>query len=101
MIYRWKSRKLWAVLLISPRYNPGSPMMIGEAWAGAKRDLYHGQPGACLLFTSRDAARFWCREHEKRYAHHGWRFKPVRVTESVTLCRKSTRRPKSVTTRSR
>lgn len=77
---------LWAVEMRSVKERPEG-MLIGEAWIyGPTPPLrFEGQTSRCLLFKTRGQARRWCREAEARSRRHNpsWRFRPVRVRETV------------------
>jgi len=83
-------RKLWGVRFTSP---VGDKDLIGESWNALRRSQdYEGQPAHALLFTTRAAARNWCREKQAGYATRplwdtcrAWRFRPVRVRERVEV----------------
>ena len=85
---RMWNRKLWGVEFSSPR---GKPMLIGSFWDNNHKPTpYEGEPTRALLFCTRAQARNWCAEMYAEYAKypHGhccasWRFRPVRVVETV------------------
>lgn len=65
------------------------PFLIGSAWVIPRpMSQYKGEPTRALLFMTRQQARDWCRAQMASYAGRGdvcslWRFKAVRVRESV------------------
>jgi hypothetical protein len=79
-------RKLWGV-----EFSSGSDdrRLIGSAWARFSGFPGHhpGDPTRALLFTTRNAARAWCKAETDHYRHRpdslNWRFRPVRVIERV------------------
>ena len=82
-------RKLWAVEFTG---RNGAKMLIGSLWHGETmtRSYYDGEPARALLFQSRSAAREWCKAEEAKYDGRNdccadWRFRPVRVRETVKV----------------
>lgn len=66
------------------------PMLIGSQWhvIERNRDHYYGEPTRAMVFQSRSAARAWCRDQMRQYLGREdccglWRFRPVRVVETV------------------
>jgi hypothetical protein len=87
------SRQLWGVVLTSGDGDE-RPMLIGSLWHRAefRGAQYSGEPPRALLFTTRQEARTWCTERQAEYAARPetdparhWRFRPVRVRETVTV----------------
>lgn len=88
----WR-RKLWAVELTTPH----DKTLIGALWAiDADRTeaYYDGEPTRALLFTSRRLARHWCanemasyRDYSDGHPCRSWKFRPVRVTETVKVAK--------------
>lgn len=88
---RWWRTTRWGVLF----YNNDKrdrPMLLGAAWdtgAMLAGNRYAGEPLRPLLFVTRADARAWCSNQHNKYLGRNdccarWRFRPVRVTESVT-----------------
>lgn len=80
----WNQKKLWGVEFT----NSNDKMLIGRAWHRHFGGTYQGEPARALLFTTRKAAREWCKEKRAQYAERDdlcakWRFRPVRVRETV------------------
>ncbi len=84
----WR-RKLWGVEFRGS-IKDDKPMLLGSLWhqLECNRDHYYGEPTRALVFSTREAARAWCRDQMRRY--HGsnnvcaaWKFRPVRVLEKV------------------
>jgi hypothetical protein len=79
-------RTLWGIEFSSGREKVA---LIGGAWHDAMIDSrFKGEPTRALLFTTRAHARAWCIERMERYnlrpyACAKWRFRPVRVRETV------------------
>ena len=67
--------------------------MIGESWHNSMISVRHkGEPTRPLLFTTRAAARDWCRSYMDKYKGRSdccaeWVFTPVRVREVVDVAR--------------
>lgn len=78
-------RRFYAVQL---RTGKGPDAIIGEAWDNRYPTLPQ-QPSRALLFTTRQAARTWCRrrndEWQQNPATRQWRARPVRVRETVSV----------------
>jgi hypothetical protein len=83
MVRHW-DRLLWAVEMRSASCRPEG-MLIGDAWHAIAPPAYEGEPTRCLLFRTRRLARAWCIEATVKHANHStdWRFRPVRVRETV------------------
>ena len=83
MVRHW-DRMLWAVEMRSASCRPEG-MLIGDAWHAITPPAYEGEPTRCLLFRTRKQARAWCVEATAKHAKHSkdWRFRPVRVRETV------------------
>jgi hypothetical protein len=84
----------WGVALTTGRSR--RPVLLGcgwlEDWADRYQRAYPGEPLRVLLFTRRAQARAWCRVQQARYASRprgdicrAWRFRPVRVVETVRV----------------
>lgn len=83
-------QKLWGVKFISP-ISGDEEGLIGQGWHDIRPAFYEGEP-LCrpLLFSSRRAARKWCREQREKYARRtdhrkDWQFIPVRVQFNVSV----------------
>ena len=66
------------------------PMLLGSLCHEVERmrSHYPGEPRRALVFQTRDMARLWCAEQLAKNAGRSdccaeWRFKPVRVLETV------------------
>ena len=63
--------------------------VLGTGWHdGFAGRRYPGEPTRALLFTTRAAARAWCRAKQAGYADRtdtcaAWRFRPIRVRERL------------------
>lgn len=83
----WK-RVLWGILMKGSIPND-PPMLLGDAWyKPMPQPGYPGEPTRALLFYTRSEARAWCKDARARYSDRNdccgkWRFRPIRVTESV------------------
>ena len=80
----WR-KLLWAVETYSPLSRPH---LIGRLWHDSTPKPYDGEPTRALLFCTRKDARAYCRaEHDKYRGRQDccadWRFRPVRVLETV------------------
>jgi len=83
---RWHE-KLWGIEFRSSA--DGEKMLLGSIWHGTKIISYDGEPTRALVFCTRKAARAWCRNKMNAYkGQEGvcrkWRFRPIRVIETVT-----------------
>lgn len=85
-------RALWAVYFTGASIHPqdNAPMLIFGSWHDAMRGgpRYNGEPPRAVLFRTRAAARAWCAEQHAEYKGRRdccaqWRFRPVRVRETV------------------
>lgn len=79
---KWE-QKLWAIKFTGAMDDP--PMLIGEGWHHNRDSSYYGEPLRPLLFTTRKAARTWCKNQHAKYAGRTdccaeWSFVPVRVS---------------------
>lgn len=84
----WR-KELWAVEF-TESIKDDSPMLLGRGWYAAEPIFYPGEPSRALLFTTRTEARKWCRSQLLKYAGRtdccaDWRFRPVRVVETVKV----------------
>ena len=66
------------------------PTLIGTRWSHNMNAGYAGEPTRALLFTTRELAREWCHRQVAKYKGRNdvcerWRFKPVRVRETVRI----------------
>lgn len=83
------NRLLWGIQLTGPsRTDP--PILIGTIWLKpGLPSRYPEEPTRALLYCTREAARDFCRQKHAQYADHEvcskWRFRPVRVRESVEV----------------
>lgn len=82
------NNKLWGVEFLTRV----GPVLIGSLWESSikRADVYPGEPRRALLFCTREQARAWCAKQNAKYADrnkqdvcHSWRFRPVRVRETV------------------
>jgi len=78
-------RRLWGVEFESKLIPP---LLLGGGWCAPTPEHYSGEPSRALLFTTRGGARRWCQEQRASYAKstdvcRTWRFRPVRVRETV------------------
>lgn len=78
-------RQLWGVIF---RGVDRSDMLIGRLWHEQMPTPYDGEPTRPLLFATRQAARDWCTREMEKYKGRSdccadWRFRPVRVRETV------------------
>lgn len=87
------ARRLWGVEFTGLKPSE-KPRLIGTAWIDLPLrpadSFYHGEPTRALLFTTREAARSWCDMRNANYSKRtdhcmGWRFRPVRVRETVRV----------------
>ncbi len=66
-------------------------MLLGSLWHEQvlfRGKFYAGEPARALLFQTRETARIWCQEEASKFLDRNdccakWRFRPVRVTETV------------------
>jgi len=85
---RW-DRALWGVLFYGSR--PGeAPLLLGCGWERTWLPRYAQEPPRALTFTTRAAARHWCRQQHAKYVGRPdccaqWRFRPVRVREVIQV----------------
>ena len=86
----------WRRLLWGVEFSSGGterPLLIGESWhSNVRPESYPGEPTRALLFTTRSAARAWCARKLATYAGQTdsralWRFRPIRVRETVVKAR--------------
>lgn len=77
----WKNRKLWGVMVSGAAVR--QEHLISTLWNGHHYNPYPDEPPRALLFTTRKAAREWCRA--KQGISNVWRYRPVRVVESVRV----------------
>lgn len=88
------SRLAWGVLFTGAQKD-ARPMLLGEGWhetAKNRPEAFAGETRRTLLFKTRAQARGWCFGQYKRYEGRtdccaSWRFRPVKVRETVTPCR--------------
>ena len=67
-------------------------VLLGRLWHNMTPHNYDGEPTRALLFTTRKAAREWCIQERAKFVNHSdtyayWRFRPVRVRETVRVVR--------------
>lgn len=80
---------LWGVTFASA--PKATPQLIGSLWHWPMpKKQYVGEPPHAFLFTTRKAARDWCKKQMAEYATRtdqcqDWRFRPVRVRETVRV----------------
>ena len=77
--------KLWGIEFCGA---DGRKIIIGGLWHYEfmhLRKYYDGEPPRALLFMTRRQAREWCVKYGEQFirADGRWRFRPVRVIESV------------------
>ena len=82
-------RMLWGVELTS---SDGARILLGACWHEVYTLPYPDAPPMALLFATRAAARKWCAKQTVSYAGRTdgcgkWRFRPVRVRETVSVTR--------------
>ena len=82
-------KNLWGVEFTGSM--PGdTPTLLGQAWMNPRpKSQYDGEPTRAMLFCTRKQARAWCRVKMAEYAGRDdccgkWKFRPVRVAETVT-----------------
>lgn len=69
------------------------PSLLGEGWHDElwrKKPDFEGQMPRVLMFQTRAQARAWCRAQRAKYTERStwcarWRFRPVKVSESVIV----------------
>ncbi len=75
----WNS-KLWGVKFTG---SQGDTMILGTLWH-CRAPHYAGAPTRTLLFTTRKAAREWCKSRNDKWpVKLKWHVRPVRVLETV------------------
>src|SRR3990167_7561463 len=83
-------RLLWGVEFYSVGDPPRDRLTIlGTGWSHVRAGDYAGEPTRPLLFMTRADARHWCAKKLATYAGRtdrraAWRFRPIRVRETVT-----------------
>ena len=84
-------RLLWGVEFTND-HTLTAPILIGTAWLDPplRPDDYPSESTRALLFRTREPARAWCDVRNERYSKRtdscaGWRFRPVRVRETVCV----------------
>jgi hypothetical protein len=86
-------RVLWGVTMRNVRLDERHTL-LGRGWiTGTLPAAYAGEASRCGLFTTRAAARAWCRLQHQKYRdnyHDGhtcrdWRFVPIHVRERVSV----------------
>ena len=83
-------RDLWGIEFTS---KDKSVHLIGSLWDDAtfsKRQFYDGEPTRAMVFTIRKHALAWCKRQMAKYKGRtdccaDWRFRPVRVRETVRV----------------
>ena len=89
-------RMLWGIEFSGSAHDE-EPMLIGTLWASdIDRNPYPGEPTRALLFCSRKEARAWCAKEMAEWREGRrpddivmrWRVRPVRVRETVQVCKK-------------
>jgi len=82
------NRRFWGVEF-KGSMKDNKPSLLGSSWRDFGKVVPHtDEPTRVMLFTTRRAARQWCREKHQRYADRqdccaDWRFRPIRVQEIV------------------
>lgn len=79
-------RLLWGVTITSPFELVSRPHLLWRGWHGDATVAYPGEPNRPLVFSTRAAARAWCRAKHTKYRLSSdtcaqWRFREVRVRE--------------------
>lgn len=91
---RRRSRLFWGVLFTggSQHKDDNAPFLLYGGWCDIvrRRQDYDAEPSRALLFRSRAAARRWCQARRDTYRDRTdccrlWRFRPVRVRETVEV----------------
>ena len=81
-------RKLWGVWFNAPRTEG---FLISDTWDNYRPVVRAEEPTRALLFTTRKAAREWCKARLAYYSDHNIckdrKFRAVRVWERVTVIR--------------
>jgi hypothetical protein len=82
----WK-KQLWGVEF-KGSINDDDPMLLGRLWHEYASPGFRDEPTRALLFKTREAAREWCRRQLDKNKDRTdccalWRFRPVRVIETV------------------
>ena len=93
MTRRWWRDRPWDRRLWGVEWRSGEDrLLIGGGWGGQMTDrpAYPGEPTRPLLFTTRAVARRWCATEQAKYTGRTdtcatWRFRPVRVRETVRV----------------
>ena len=84
---QWR-KTLWAIEFRGSMKND-PPMMLGQMWHELGRFVkYAGEPTRALLFQTREDARAYCAQQRAKNKDRTdcckeWRFRPVRVVETV------------------
>jgi len=80
-------RKLWGVELTTSRVDCAKDkLLLGAAWHDAPRhEQYPGEISRALLFATRREALAWCKQKAGRCNQKHWRFRAVRVRETVRV----------------
>lgn len=86
MTYTPWTLELWGIMF---RGKDGRETLIGRMWHDLTPVPYDGEPMRALLFTTRKAARDWCRDKHTELTGRTdccseWRFRPERVLETVS-----------------
>ena len=72
-------RKLWGVV-----FKKGAqPVIVFRLWIDEKADYIEGEAPRALLFVNRKTARDWCKS--RNVSSSEWKFRPVRVRETVQV----------------
>ena len=81
-------RKLWGIKF-KGGIDKDPPILLGSLWHENPGKEYPGAPTRALLFTTRSAARQWCKERMAKWNARedanqlNWKVTPVRVTDTV------------------
>lgn len=82
---------MWDRIMWGIEFRNGNetPTLLGGGWGGFNAGVsrYKGEPTRALVFSTRRQARDYCRMKHQEYKDHPicgkWRFRPVRVRETV------------------
>jgi len=81
----WR-RVLWGVELNDK--DDIRPILLGSGWhENCLLSNYDGEPPRALLFCTRKLAREWCAARMERPKDFDWRFRAVKVIETLRYAR--------------
>lgn len=86
-------RLLWGVTFVGGSVHPegNAPTLLGDGWLTVlPQPHYDGEPTRTLVFLTRAQARAWCATQYAKYRGREdwcgrWRFRTVRVRETVEV----------------